>query len=117
MSKCKECVSEQVCRYNDGVNLYCKEDYECPHFKNKAGVIKCEDCLYVNVPREKVIGNATDCDHFKDKADFVQVVRCKNCVNYCGFEHCENGICDVDPVNKRAVFPTHFCSYGERRDT
>ena len=45
----------------------------------------------------------------------VEVVRCKDCVNYCGFEHCKNGICDVDSVSKRAVCPDDFCSYGERR--
>lgn len=47
MSKCKKCLSEQVCRYNDGINLYCKDDYDCPHFKNKADfeeVVRCKDC-------------------------------------------------------------------------
>ena len=48
--------------------------------------------------------------------DAVEVVRCKDCVNYCGFEHCKNGICDVDSVSKRAVYPYDFCSYGERRE-
>lgn len=48
-------------------------------------------------------------------ADVVEVVRCKDCVNYCGFERCKNGICDVDVVNKRAVYPNDYCSYGERR--
>jgi hypothetical protein len=47
--------------------------------------------------------------------DAVEVCRCKDCVNYCGFEHCKNGICDVDSVRKRAVYPDDFCSYGERR--
>lgn len=46
--------------------------------------------------------------------DFVNVVRCKDCVHYCGFEHCKNGICDVDPLSKRAVHPDDFCSFGER---
>lgn len=40
MAECKKCVSEKVCRYNDGHNLYCKEDYECPNFKNKADVVE-----------------------------------------------------------------------------
>ena len=48
--------------------------------------------------------------------DAVEVVRCKDCVNYCGFEHCKNGICDVDSISKRAVYPNDFCSYGERKD-
>ena len=47
--------------------------------------------------------------------DAVPVVRCKDCVNYCGFEHCKNGICDLDSVSKRAVYPNDFCSYGERK--
>lgn len=45
-----------------------------------------------------------------------ELVRCKDCVNYCGFEHCKNGICDLDSVSKRAVYPNDFCSYGERRE-
>lgn len=48
--------------------------------------------------------------------DAVEVCRCKDCVNYCGFEHCKNGICDVDSVSKRAVYQDDFCSYGEKRE-
>lgn len=48
--------------------------------------------------------------------DAVEVVRCRDCVNYCGFEHCKNGICDVDSVSKRSVYPDDFCSYGERME-
>jgi len=36
MSKCRNCLSEEICRYNDGHNLYCKDDYVCPHFKNRS---------------------------------------------------------------------------------
>ena len=32
MATCKDCLKEDVCRYNDGHNLYCKEDCVCPHF-------------------------------------------------------------------------------------
>lgn len=48
MSKCKECLSEQVCRYNDGINLYCKDDYECPHYKTAdvVEVVRCKECIY-----------------------------------------------------------------------
>lgn len=53
---------------------------------------------------------------FAPTADVAEVVRCKDCVNYCGFEHCKNGICDKDVVSKRAVYPTDYCSYGEKRD-
>lgn len=36
MSKCSNCLSEKVCRYNDGHNLYCKNDYVCPHFADRS---------------------------------------------------------------------------------
>ena len=49
-------------------------------------------------------------------ADVVEVVRCKDCVNWCGFEHCKNGICDVDIASKRATYPDDYCSRGERKD-
>lgn len=66
----------------------------------------------------KITGITLDADRFADHliANGVTIpVRCKDCVNYCGFEHCKNGICDVDSVSKRAVYPNDFCSYGERR--
>lgn len=49
MAECKKCLSEKVCRYNDGINLYCKEDYECPHFTPTADVVevvRCKDCKH-----------------------------------------------------------------------
>lgn len=36
MADCSRCLSKEVCRYNDGHNLYCKEGHICPHFKNEA---------------------------------------------------------------------------------
>lgn len=88
MSKCKECVSEKVCRYNDGINLYCKEDYECPHFKNKADfveVVYCKECSWST-------------ERTKDNELFQY--QCRNTVA-CGKPR---RACD-------------FCSYGERSDT
>ena len=62
MSKCKECISEKVCRYNDGINLYCKDDYECPHFKNKdcfTEGVRCKECIY-----SEQVGNVLYCNCF-----------------------------------------------------
>jgi hypothetical protein len=39
MSICRNCISEKVCKYNDGVNLYCKDEYKCPHFRNKTKIV------------------------------------------------------------------------------
>lgn len=28
------CLHKQICRYNDGVNEWCKATYKCPHFND-----------------------------------------------------------------------------------
>lgn len=28
------CLHKQICRYNDGVNEWCKSTYKCPHFND-----------------------------------------------------------------------------------
>ena len=40
MASCKECLCFDVCKYNDGVNKWCKGT--CPCFKDKS--------LYIKVP-------------------------------------------------------------------
>ena len=45
---CKGCVSETVCKYNDGVNEWCKGN--CPQFKSKYLTFllpPCENCGFV----------------------------------------------------------------------
>lgn len=39
MSKCTNCLSKKVCRYNDEHHLYygyCKDGYVCPYFTNRS---------------------------------------------------------------------------------
>lgn len=38
MASCKDCLCEIVCKYNDGVNEYCKGN--CPHFKDRARFVE-----------------------------------------------------------------------------
>lgn len=38
MASCKDCICEKVCRYNDGVNEYCKGN--CPYFKDRSKFIE-----------------------------------------------------------------------------
>ena len=56
-----------------------------------------------------------NCRHFKNKADFVEVVRCRNCkyweTKMDGFCRASYGLCEINNENQ------DFCSYGERRDT
>ena len=61
-------------------------------------------------------------EKFKNKADFVEVVRCKDCIHFeaitldsgisVGFGNCKN----KKGIN---LYPkeTDYCSYGERSDT
>lgn len=90
MSNCKKCLSEEVCRYNDGINLYCKDDYKCTHFKNKADfveVVRCENCKYGDVST------------ISKTIDGKENIAC-----YCNLK---NVVTDLD----------NYCPSGERRDT
>ena len=58
MSKCTNCLSEKVCRYNDGHNLYCKKDYVCPLFTDRSEWVhlpcKVGDKLYEITSRKTI---------------------------------------------------------------
>ena len=85
---------------------------------------KCGDCLHFPkcshyVTPEETFPEVGGCSAFKNKGDFVEVVRCKDCKygnNHCdnqGFcTYCQIGIQDY-PVRKQQ---DDFCSYGERRE-
>ena len=67
-----------------------------------------------------------ECPTFKNKADVVEVVRCKDCIHYKDkgvlneFDKplgvCKKDVCfwDDEPIE---VLFDDFCSYGERKDT
>ena len=70
MSNCKQCLCEKVCRYNDGHNLYCKEDYKCPHFASdekqipkKVNNLEIFSDIGACVPATKS-GNCPTCNNF-----------------------------------------------------
>lgn len=48
--KCTDCVHCDVCRYNDGVNEWCKHPEICQHFKDKSKFVelpcRCQDCVH-----------------------------------------------------------------------
>ena len=84
----------------------------------------CKDCLLrpmcfaVREIGEKDIC-AEHCPKFKNKADFVEVVRCKDC-KYCTvhnsptlYAYCEKTHFRFEPFETDTR--THFCSYGERK--
>ena len=82
----------------------------------------CKDCIHYDVCQDLRYGDITDCDSqdcggfFQNKADFVEVVRCKDC------RHCE----DYDEQDEYGWYhcamhemPTkleNFCNFGEKND-
>ena len=81
------------------------------------GMAKCKDCLHYEacLTFSKIINAARDvekgCEHFKDRTDVVEVVRCKDC-KHCSIDT-KFGSCWCYGYS---VNLDHFCSYGERRD-
>ena len=84
----------------------------------------CKDCLYYEVCinfrnnicitdqerfEEYVINSDGLCDRFKNKADFVEVVRCKDC-GVKGSACCMAG--DFPLIKE---IENCFCSYGQRK--
>lgn len=82
----------------------------------------CEDCIYYDILCKDTLQDdeLQLCDSFKNKADFIEVVRCKNCIHgevsiiartkggketwgcYCNVS---NKVTDVDA----------YCSCGKKR--
>lgn len=79
----------------------------------------CKDCVHFELCDALSIRcsvptvEASDCLLFKNKADFVGVVRCKDCVFYVDGGICFNG---VATVGYKKVTLDDFCSYGERKE-
>ena len=76
----------------------------------------CNNCIHYSACLWNGEYTPTPCRHFKDKADVVEVVRCKDCrwyltANWDGTIlygcDCTEGLKDVEPNG--------FCSYGERK--
>lgn len=69
----------------------------------------CKECIHYYVCRD-VYKDRLRCADFKNKADFVEVVRCKDCKHYDG-----KWLCSIGGVPSRKK--DDFCSYGERSET
>ena len=69
-----------------------------------------KDCIHEQVCEGSINRSRSvekNCKYFKNKADFVEVCRCKDCENYNGHRYCTY---HADPV-----LDDDFCSYGEKR--
>lgn len=77
---------------------------------------KCKDCLHYEACStfSKIINSAVDvetgCEHFKNRTDFAELVRCKDC-KYKKFFHINRfGI-----LNCESTKDDDYCSFGERK--
>ena len=80
----------------------------------------CKQCLHDEVCNVQGYVDTDECCCFRDKDDFVEVVRCEKCkhkVDYCNRIMCgrlmyrfREGVGGLV-----ATIPEHFCSYGERK--
>ena len=81
----------------------------------------CKECIHYDVCQyhitEETDMTVAECSHtFKNKADFVEVVRCKDC-KHSREQDRVFGITDYkcSKHNISCLSPYDFCSYGERK--
>ena len=80
----------------------------------------CKDCIHIDLCylHEHYGKDENDkaCKkYFKNKADFVEVVRCSEC-KYNNFEEANGTVhCYKDDYIREYRKPNDFCSYGERK--
>lgn len=92
---CKDCIGYKFCsRGRNGQTNFYGKDVAC----NNVDIL---------------------CNDFKNKADFVEVVRCSECrhkVDYCGRIMCGRMMYrfNTGVGGLVATKPEHFCGYGER---
>lgn len=72
----------------------------------------CKDCIHYDICTFHLTADEyKDCVHFKNKADVVEVVRCKDCTWYIG-RRCGNPF----GLKSDHIIPSEFCSNGERKE-
>lgn len=79
----------------------------------------CENCIHYERCKEVFLTDkicwATDCEDFKNKDDFAEVVRCRNCKHFT--TGMAVGMCKR--LEDKPITPipyNHFCSFGERKE-
>ena len=67
----------------------------------------CKDCIHNELCNIHGYIDADECAVFKNKADFVEVVRCENC------DKPNNDWIGCPYIEHLTPPPNHYCSYGE----
>ena len=91
-----------------------------------ASLNDCEKCMHYSACyfwwKHTALGNhflffIEDCPNFKNKADVVEVVRCKDCKHWGGITYGQMCRKYSGAETKVCTEIDHYCSYGERRET
>ena len=76
----------------------------------------CYDCIHCDACSDagdsgysSLKEDASKCKHFRNKADFVEVVRCKDC------DKPNNDWIGCPYIEHLMPPPNHYCSCGERK--
>ena len=87
--------------------------------------LSCYDCIHCDVCNgigccSYQCSDVSKCKFFKNKADFVEVVRCEKCKNLTVhnsptlYAYCEKTHFRFEPFQTDTR--THYCSYGIRKE-
>ena len=85
----------------------------------------CKDCLHFNdclsYGKTRYYGENSACNdvqercqYFKNKENFVEVCRCKDCL-YFRYKVGSYGICEHWHANSQDIFDLNYCGYAEPR--
>lgn len=76
----------------------------------------CKDCIHYDVCTFNLTGNENEkCLHFLDKADFVEVVRCKDCKYWVFLKKYDLHYCFRKGGLGGFIAEKDFCCHGKRR--
>ena len=74
----------------------------------------CKKCIHSDICI--FIEENPDCIQFQDRADVVEVVRCKDCKHYKAYEPPIEDFDGWCKVNENEYDKEFYCSYGERKE-
>ena len=81
----------------------------------------CYDCIHCEACSDAgdagfscLKEDVSKCSHFKNKADYTEVVRCGKCKHWIYWADSKTCSCEIHHIR---TIRDDFCSYGERRDT
>ena len=79
-------------------------------------MVECNKCVHYSICSHYK-DHRYECSFFMNDKNTVEVVRCKDCKNFCAYEGEEHkGDCAELVGLESCVYEDDFCSYGERKD-